>query len=494
MNCDPKELAAASKCFCFNAKEWRAATICLLCSWANTPSFPCGEPSLIIQITGAGTAAANQYYTWDAGIPGWVGVESADTSYGITLSAGVWTLFSVGPAPFHTITNLYTSTAAEFPCTWTTLGGDDPAPTGLYASALPDVSVNTALPAITGTAQVGQTLSGSNGTWTNSPIWYTYRWLADGIAIGGATANTFLVTGAQVGAVITFEVTAHNAGGSSLPATSAGTAPVPSPGTVKANDWASRVVANGGAAPSAGTKTALANFWDSLIASSLVTTILTLNAFVPDNLTAARTPFIVGPSADPWINHFFVPADLGVTGLLGDGTTKYLDLGFQPSSLGNLNHGFTVYNTTGSNANQQELAVWNATTGFTCGVCFGGTCYYDDTYKAGAGRIAVVQGSTWTGYTSMNRVAANDQRIFQARSTVPHTQLGATNAAVMTDERAAIGFNFFLFCQPNSGVPAFFSSKTISFCAIHSGLSAAQSSTFFNAIVALRVALGGGWV
>ncbi|RFA14628.1 hypothetical protein B7R21_06205 [Subtercola boreus] len=45
-------------------------------------------------------------------------------------------------------------------------------------------------PAITGTAQVGQSLTVSSGTWTQS-ITPHYQWLADGVAIPGATRGTF---------------------------------------------------------------------------------------------------------------------------------------------------------------------------------------------------------------------------------------------------------------------------------------------------------------
>jgi hypothetical protein len=78
-------------------------------------------------------------------------------------------------------------------------------------------------PTITGTAQEGQTLTGHPGTHTGTSA--TYRWLADGVAIGGATGLTRVLAAGQVGAVITFEVTAINAAGSTV-ATSAATAAV----------------------------------------------------------------------------------------------------------------------------------------------------------------------------------------------------------------------------------------------------------------------------
>lgn len=82
--------------------------------------------------------------------------------------------------------------------------------------------INTVLPAITGTATVGQTLSVSNGTWTGDPTSYGYQWKADGVAIEGATASTYELTDEEIGAVITATVTATNAGGSTA-ATSEGT-------------------------------------------------------------------------------------------------------------------------------------------------------------------------------------------------------------------------------------------------------------------------------
>jgi len=84
--------------------------------------------------------------------------------------------------------------------------------------------VNTAPPTISGTTELAATLTGNHGTYTGSPTSYTYRWLRAGVAIGGATANTYVLVNADLGTTITFEETASNAGGAAAPATSAGTA------------------------------------------------------------------------------------------------------------------------------------------------------------------------------------------------------------------------------------------------------------------------------
>lgn len=67
----------------------------------------------------------------------------------------------------------------------------------------------TVTPSITGTAQVGQTLAGASGTIRNGTA-STRRWLRDGAAIPGAVAATYVVQAADVGAKITYEVTAAN--------------------------------------------------------------------------------------------------------------------------------------------------------------------------------------------------------------------------------------------------------------------------------------------
>ena len=74
---------------------------------------------------------------------------------------------------------------------------------------------NTAAPVITGTAQVGEVLTVSAGEWTGNPgPVLTYAWFADGVAISGAAATTYTLTGAEEAKAITAKVTATNSAGS----------------------------------------------------------------------------------------------------------------------------------------------------------------------------------------------------------------------------------------------------------------------------------------
>lgn len=83
--------------------------------------------------------------------------------------------------------------------------------------------VNTVAPAITGTAQPGQTFTSSTGTWSNcGACSYSYQWKRNGSSIGSATASTYLLTTTDDGNPITVTVTASNSAGS-VSATSSAT-------------------------------------------------------------------------------------------------------------------------------------------------------------------------------------------------------------------------------------------------------------------------------
>jgi|694.fasta_scaffold46474_4 hypothetical protein len=75
--------------------------------------------------------------------------------------------------------------------------------------------VNTVAPAITGTAQEGETVTCSTGTWTGTPtITFAYQWKRNGSNIGSATNSTYVLVTADVSQSITCQVTATNGSGS----------------------------------------------------------------------------------------------------------------------------------------------------------------------------------------------------------------------------------------------------------------------------------------
>ncbi len=103
----------------------------------------------------------------------------------------------------------------------------------------PPVPVNSGLPVLSGSAQVGQTLSVSNGSWSNSPTSYSYGWDQCNSSGGGCSAianqsgSSYVVQSGDVGFTLRGVVTASNAGGPSQPASSVQSAVVSSaPATV----------------------------------------------------------------------------------------------------------------------------------------------------------------------------------------------------------------------------------------------------------------------
>jgi hypothetical protein len=74
--------------------------------------------------------------------------------------------------------------------------------------------VSTLAPVISGPTLVGDALTCSDGSWTNRPTAFSYRWNRDGSMLAGALAQTYIVQAADEGNTLTCTVTAANAGGS----------------------------------------------------------------------------------------------------------------------------------------------------------------------------------------------------------------------------------------------------------------------------------------
>ena len=90
---------------------------------------------------------------------------------------------------------------------------------GATASAATQVApVNVTPPTITGTPRVGEALTAQNGTWSNSPTEFRYRWLrcnggGNSCLLLAADGKTYRVGQADVGSTMRVRVTAVNADG-----------------------------------------------------------------------------------------------------------------------------------------------------------------------------------------------------------------------------------------------------------------------------------------
>jgi len=109
---------------------------------------------------------------------------------------------------------------------------------GINVGMVPSAPHNTAAPAITGTALVGDMLTCSNGSWTGEGMlsvqsgWplttpFGYQWLREGSAISGATSASYVVQSADEGHGLACEVTATNAAGHEASKSGSVTVPVP---------------------------------------------------------------------------------------------------------------------------------------------------------------------------------------------------------------------------------------------------------------------------
>jgi hypothetical protein len=91
----------------------------------------------------------------------------------------------------------------------------------------PTTPASTAVPALTGTAAVGQVLTCSQGSWSHEPTYLLYQWLRNGTVIAGQTGATYTLQAADQDRSITCSVTAGNGAGATAATSKAVVIPVP---------------------------------------------------------------------------------------------------------------------------------------------------------------------------------------------------------------------------------------------------------------------------
>ncbi|HKN63607.1 MAG TPA: GH25 family lysozyme [Gaiellaceae bacterium] len=189
--------------------------------------YPTGLPLLSIPPTIVGPPVAGQLLAavpgqWEGGKPltfkyQWLSCDASGEGCAAIDGATGETYRPVAADVGHSLKVFVTSTSPTGPATASSAPTAAVAPVGSSPAAQP---TNLRPPQILGSAQVGQTLTSSVGTWTGSPTKFTYRWRrcnAAGtscLAIPHATGARRTLTPDDIGSTLSLVVTATGKGGS----------------------------------------------------------------------------------------------------------------------------------------------------------------------------------------------------------------------------------------------------------------------------------------
>jgi uncharacterized protein YkwD len=168
---------------------------------------------------------------------------TAKVGYTLTVNPGVW-----DPAPVSLSYQWYRAGVAIAGATGATYnptvadvtkaltarvtgsreGYGSSAQTSLATTAVANGSLIGAVPRITGTAQVGYTLTAIAGAWGPAPVTLSYQWYRSGTPIAGATAATYRAAATDVARSLSARVTGAKAGYATTSQASPATAAVAS--------------------------------------------------------------------------------------------------------------------------------------------------------------------------------------------------------------------------------------------------------------------------
>ncbi|WP_425956344.1 hypothetical protein [Xylanimonas sp. McL0601] len=166
----------------------------------------------------AGTAQVGRTLTANAGT--WSPAATFTYQWyrsGAAISGATKSTYALASADLaKSITVQVTGTAAGYTSTARTSSETAPVVAG---------TITPTVPTISGTAQVGKTLTVVPGTWSPAAT-FTYQWYRSGAAISGATKSTYALAAADLGKAITVKITGASAGYTTVAKTSAATAAV----------------------------------------------------------------------------------------------------------------------------------------------------------------------------------------------------------------------------------------------------------------------------
>ena len=296
-------------------------------------SFPSGAPGpstppTIVGAARAGAPLAGVPGTWNGGKPlsftyQWLSCDAAGSGCtpvpGATLETYTPTAADVG----HALAVSVTATSSAGAATASSTTSLPVAPAG--AAAASRAAVLTP-PGVSGTAQVGQVLTASAGTWSGSPTSFAYQWRrCDGAGSGctpivNAAASSYTLTPGDLGSTLSLVVTATAKGGSQTATapTTAAVAAAPVPPAV-----AGSLVAQAGAAGAVATtdRRAVVSWQPGAVPSGVSVSLAAADAAPAITGTGVSLTFTPAQASLPWpVDVAYAAAPAGqVVGFSRDG-------------------------------------------------------------------------------------------------------------------------------------------------------------------------------
>ena len=343
--------------------------------------------------------------------------------------------------------------------------------------------VNSVAPVISGTAVVGQVLTTTDGTWSNSPSSFSYQWKRGATNIG-TNASTYTLVAADAGNTsnITCVVTATNASGSAN-ATSNQIAQIL---TVRTSAFLTA-----SAISDATIRGGLNTFDIGLIANSLDTKIKALYPFVSDGATSNdralqhRWNFMDARNLDAAFRLLFTGGwDHTATGALPNGSNTFANTYFNVlnNTTGFSQHYCMYSRTQNTSINGMQMGAFDGTSETTLYQYYnvisvkGGSCYlYPNT-------AVTINNNNTRGLQIISRTANNVLKLFFNGS------LLATNTNTETLTRP--NRTMYLGASNWSSGATQYSPHEHAFASIGDGLTDTDATNLYNLTQALQTTLG----
>ena len=346
----------------------------------------------------------------------------------------------------------------------------------LAITATPPAPVNTVAPVISGTMVVGQTLTTTNGTWTNSPTSFTYQWYNGLSVILGATSSTYILVQADAGTTtaIKCEVTAINLGGSTAADSNTLT-------TVYDADAQAFITA--AVITVLVQMTAINELTIGLKADSLWTSMKALYPFVGGTATTHKFNLKDPRDLDAAFRLSFNGGwTHSANGALPNGTNAYADTFLTP--IANLSQNSThisVYSRTDS-ISGVDIGV-NTPNGLYILSRFAPGFYHaNNSLESNVGLIAP---TTSLGLFLNNRILSTEMSFWQNGI----EQTDSTSPARISTGLSS--YKIFLGAYNHTGVTAFvFSNRQQAFASIGAGLTDTDATNFYTAVQTFQTTLG----